>query len=1015
MDQEQQVRINFLDEIEECFDTIESVLLGLSSKIADRQQLDRALRSAHSVKGGAAMMGFMPLSRVAHRLEDFFKILWVRYHGTQINTNVETLLLQGVDSLRHISDLHRQGIEIEDSWLRNHVNPIFSKLQQHLGELQEEDENTLLTQTEDADPALLMFEEGVETILDEFEEKLGQLTPSELPEALIIVSQQLIPFGQIANLEPFIQLCKSIEQQVTIARVETLDSLTQQALNLWRRSHALVVRGNLDKLPGQLEEFADSDMANGASNPDMSKLEWASEEPSDLDNSLALELLEEKGFANANFNEISDLEFEPDLDLLGDISLESEDFAELQNAFSEEISAIQLDDHPTLTPEPITTKVPNASPIPSQTPKQTGKMVRVPVDQLHQFTTLFGKLILERNSVNLNLEQLKNFVTLMRQRMNQLEQSNTQLRKWYDRASLEGIPLGERQQVIVNSVYEVDGNQEQGEKGYSTFKNEFDVLEMDRYSDLHLISQDQMETIVQLLEVNADIELGLQEMTKGIQELSQTTRSLRGNVTRTQMLPFADVVKPFPRLVRDLSLQFDKQVNLKIEGTTTLLDRAIIETLNAPLMHLIRNAFDHGIENAATRMAVGKSPEGTITLNAVNRGTQTIITVADDGGGIPLDKIRDRLRTMGINDEQVKQMSDSEILDYIFHPGFTTTDQVTELSGRGVGMDVVRTNLQEIRGDIRVETQAGRGTTFSLTVPFTLSILRIMLLERAGIMFAVPVDSVREILSLQGQDNSFVEDLDRLTFQEQIIPLVRLEESLKFNRPCKPFEMSGNPVINKPTALIVGDRTSIGGIHIDRFWGEQEVTIRPIDSPLPLPMGFISSIVLGDGRVLPLVDPVQILQGCLEQTYSQDKANLIPADQNSKGTVAQETVNTILVVDDSINVRRYVTLTLEKAGYQVEQAKDGREAVDKLFGGLSVQAVICDIEMPRLDGYGVLEEVKGKPQFQSLPIAMLTSRSNEKHRKLAMNLGASAYFSKPYNHEELLQTISNLILSSSES
>jgi chemosensory pili system protein ChpA (sensor histidine kinase/response regulator) len=154
---------------------------------------------------------------------------------------------------------------------------------------------------------------------------------------------------------------------------------------------------------------------------------------------------------------------------------------------------------------------------------------------------------------------------------------------------------------------------------------------------------------------------------------------------------------------------------------------------------------------------------------------------------------------------------------------------------------------------------------------------------------------------------------------------------------------------------------------------------------------------------------VQILQGCLEGDRTQDKTNLIPIDKDSNGAVAPEKVNTILVVDDSINVRRYLALTLEKAGYQVEQAKDGQEAVDKLFGGLSVQAVICDIEMPRLDGYGVLEEIKAKAEFQSLPIAMLTSRSNEKHRKLAMNLGASAYFSKPYNEQELLQKMSELV------
>jgi chemosensory pili system protein ChpA (sensor histidine kinase/response regulator) len=1008
MDKQQQVRINFLDEAEDCFDRIESVLLGLSATVADPQQLDLALRAAHSVKGGAGMMGFTPLSRIAHRLEDFFKILRVRYHSTQIDTEVETLLLQGVDSLRQVSDLHRQGTTIEETWLMNNINPIFDRLRQYLGDLQDEDENTLFAQSEDADPSLLMFEEGVETILDEFEQQLGKLSPTALAEALIMAVEKLLAFGRMANLEPFIQLCESIQQQAAIASGERLDSLTQQALTLWQRSHALVVRGSLEKLPARLEGFDAS--ADGASSSEVLDLDWDGDELSSLNNAIALELLQDKEFANfdpVDEAELNAEELAPDFDLLAAVSLESEDLAELQSAFADEVPSVELESPVTPSPEPVVQTVPIAAPTPRQTPKQTGKTVRVPVEQLYQFNTLFGKLVLERNRVNLRLEQLKNFAVLMRQRMKQLEESNTQLRKWYDRASLEGIvPVtGQPIPAFSTNVNQLIANSLAPE----TRQGQFDALEMDRYSDLHLISQDQIETIVQLDEVTADIELGLQEMSQAIQELNQTTRSLQGNVTRTQMLPFADMVKPFPRLVRDLSLQFGKQVNLKIEGETTLIDRAIVETLNAPLMHLIRNAFDHGIEGPDTRMAAGKPPEGTITLHAVNRGTQTIITIGDDGGGIRLNKIRDRLRQMAIPDKQIEQMSEAEILDYIFQPGFSTSDRVTELSGRGVGMDVVRTNLQEIRGDIRVQTQEHRGTTFTLTVPFTLSILRVMVLERAGMVFAVPVNSVRELLRLQAEEGSSIQDLDRLTWQKQTIPLVRLEESLRFNRPCQPFEMSGNAVINKPTALVVGEGSSIGAIEIDRVWGEQEVTIRPIDSPLPLPMGFISSMVLGDGRVIPLIDPVQVLQGCLEGDRTQNHADLTPTDKDINRSVALEKVNTILVVDDSINVRRYLTLTLEKAGYQVEQAKDGQEAVDKLFGGLSVQAVICDIEMPRLDGYGVLEEIKAKAEFQSLPIAMLTSRSNEKHRKLAMNLGASAYFPKPYNEQELLQKMGELV------
>ncbi|MBL1211182.1 hybrid sensor histidine kinase/response regulator, partial [Geminocystis sp. GBBB08] len=631
--------------------------------------------------------------------------------------------------------------------------------------------------------------------------------------------------------------------------------------------------------------------------------------------------------------------------------------------------------------------------------------------------SFFGKLIFRHKRVNLRLEHLKNFNELMHKRMNQLEQSNKDLQNWYyytlmldDQDSQEdflSIP-----EESLSKVPDYIQNHNPIKLPNSTLED-FDILEMDRYSDLHSISQEQIETIVQLKEVSTDIDFGLQDIDQAIQELNQTMRSLQKNITRIQMRPFVDLVRGFPRLIRDLSVQFGKKVNLKIEGETTLLDRNLIEALNAPLMHLIRNAFDHGIEDSETRIKAGKNPEGTITLNATNRGTQTIITIKDDGAGIPLDKIRYRLLFMGITEEQIQEMSESEIINYIFEPGFSTSEKVTELSGRGVGMDVVRTNIREIKGDIQAETKKGQGTTFTLKLPFNLSILRVMIVEIKDMVLAMPMNSIREMLRFIPDNNLKLENLTEINWLQQTIPLVHLAETFIFNRSSKPFKMLGNPVIEEPTIFVVGEGDNIGGIKIDQFWGEQEVTIRPINTHLRMPVGFISSMILGDGRVLPLIDPVQIVQESLKTkvkrkiNQNEHETTLILPYQNK--TTIPVINNTILIIDDSINVRRYLASTLEKAGYQVEQAKDGKEAVDKLFAGLSVQAVICDIEMPRLDGYGVLEEVKGKPQFQNLPILMLTSRSNEKHRKLAFNLGANAYFSKPYNEQELLNKISDLI------
>lgn len=1021
MANEQPVQLRFLDEAEDCYEKIEQVLLGLTTQAAGASQVDEALRAAHSVKGGAAMMRLPEMSRVAHRLEDFFKILRVHHVSETIDPEVNALLLQGLDGLRQVGDRYRQQDTIDEDWLTQNIHPIFEQLQQHLGELTDADEDALLSQDEtDADPALLMFEDGVEAVLDRIEASFGQLSTPELMTELATTADELVAFGHMANLTPFIELCQTIKDLSLQVAPEQLVDLSQECMKTWRRSHALVMRRRFELLPNQLEGFTlqSADSVEGDAFAD------------------ALEMVDLAAL-QADFGELELPEDvaapipdeSPAIDF-ADISLDDPALAELTDAFALEApdAFADLEELPLEQPEeqaenpepeeaeeaiePVVLapdteleaiaqslsiasaaeamqKATGNAQAPISATSQTGRTVRVPVEQLEKFNTLFGQLVLERNTINLRLEQLQTFTSLMQERIRHLDQSNLQLQQWYDRASLEGL------------VPTDDKGSSPQPQAPSTTHGQFDALEMDRYTDLHLIAQDQIETIVKLQEVGTDIDITLQDVGQAVHDLNQTTRSLQGNITRTQMVSFGEVVKRFPRVIHDLSVQYNKPVRLVLEGENTLIDRAVLESLTDPLNHLLRNAFDHGIGDSEQRQSQGKSAEGTITVTARNRGAQTVIMIRDDGNGIQLDKIRDRLQTMGLTEAEVGQMSDHDLLNCIFEPGFSTASTVTELSGRGVGMDVVRTNLHDIRGDIQVDTEANVGTTFTITVPYSLSILRVVILEHAGLVFAVPVDSMRELLRVTSEQMAQIEAAQQIMWLSKSIPVVNLAQHWQFNQTRKSMEMLGNPVVNQPTVLVVGEDNNIGGIQIDRFWGEQEVTIRTIASPLPLPPGFVSSTVLGDGRVVPIVDPVPMLQWCLErgQQTIEPAQNAAPISEN----------NTILVVDDSVNVRRFMVSLLEKGGYQVEEAKDGQEAVDKLNGGLSVQAVICDVEMPRLDGYGVLEEIKGQTRFADLPILMLTSRSHAKHRKIAMNLGASAYFSKPFSEQELLETLASYV------
>ena len=1057
LDKEQQARLTFLAEAETYFGEIETVLLGLGTASDLAEQINIAMRAAHSVKGTAGMMGFDVLSQVAHQLEDSFKIL--RARQLSVDTHLETLLLQGVDCLRTVRQYYHEEQPLPPQWLTNNAEPLFEQLQHRLGELTPEDEARLLSEDNEQNLDFVIFTTSVEDTLEEFKQQQPSLQGEALRQAIIDLSRQMAEFGLMAQLDSFVSLCESVQQQCTFARPEAVDAIAQQAVKTWQRSHSLVLLGRTERLPSQLKPVdTPSESPSLGEPPSLSETLSLGETPSlgealsDLSDLPLPELLAESTeLPSVDFNDVDYLQDqfaalgsiesaavgEPAVEERADESVDlkalQDQFLELSPELAEPAEettpaaelaipaepGVDAISEPAAEPTEETTSTAELAatspevekpaelplmplrvpPRPTSSGTQKTSTVRVSVGQLKQINSTFEALILNRNAVNLKLEQLQTFSELMQERMTALASFNSELRQWYDRASTEGsmsegIPANNGGMALLPS------NRINGQNGASRFAitapDELDALEFDRYSQLHLLAQEHMETIVKLEEVSRDIELGLNEMGQAVGGLNYTSRTLKNHITQTQMRSFEEIIRRFPRVVRDWSVQYSKPVELKIEGATTLIEQFALDQLSDPLMHLLRNAFDHGIESPESRRMLGKPAVGTISLRAMNRGNRVVITLSDDGSGINLARVRDRIRKYNLPAEQIDKMDRQELLSFIFEPGFSTSGKVTELSGRGYGMDVVRTNLKELQGDIQVATEPGKGTTFTISIPLSLSILRVMLLERNGSVFALPVDTVQEVIRTPTEE---ITD-PSIAWRDSDIPLVQLENHWSVQSSSRLLEMSGQPLINCPMVVVVGENNNKSyGLNIDRFWQEQEVAIRPVASPMPLPPGFGGVTVLGDGRVVPLLDPTQLLEWIQKEPEKPAVAPQAPVTTTS---------TRILVVDDSIHARRYMATTLERSGYLVEQAKDGREAVDKLIGGLSVEAVICDIEMPRLDGYGVLEELREQPDYEELPILMLTSRSGEKHRKLAMNLGATAYFSKPYNEQELLKELKAL-------
>jgi two-component system, chemotaxis family, sensor histidine kinase and response regulator PixL len=1018
-DRELQVRLQFLEEAGEYLNNIESGLLGLGSGQVTPQQMDGVLRAAHSIKGGAAMMGFQSLSHLAHRLEDFFKVLKIG-KSNLVDSHLESLLLSTIDFLHQIITVNRQQKEVTEQWLATTVNPVFEQLHEILGDPQPEDAAALLSAEMGEDMSTLIFETEVEELLVKLETSLETLSPSNLLAELKLAAQELSGLGEMLELAAFSSLCQSAIEQVE-ATPDRVKNIAQTAIQEWRRSQALVLIGQTEVLPSTLEIDGDdaffADLSIEASN-------FFEELPSsnDLASLMENESLEEEG-----------LELFSSLETILPEDLSNLDFAALEIPAEfpvEEITpefsfTAEADNSLVNFPElPQTrTSITSSSDLTEEDSREsntvTDKTIRVAVKQLEQLSDLFGEVAIERNGLGLRLKSLRNLVNLLSQRIKTLEQSNFRLRIAYDKVATEAISPLEMPKAIavaatpaltVHTVNSASHNLQPS----APLKSDryFDSLEMDSYSDIHLLSQEVMETIVQIQEVTKDIEINLEDTEKNSRELNRTTKQMQSTITRVRMRPLSDLLDRFPRALRDLELQYGKKVQLKVQGTTTLVERSILESLNDPLLHLFRNAFDHGIELPATRKAAGKSEQGTITIAANNRGNQTVITVSDNGGGINLEKIKSKALSMGVSPEDLLKAKEEDLLDLIFEPGFSTAASVTDLSGRGVGMDVVKTNIEQINGKIQVKTELGIGTTFTITVPFTLSVVRVLLVESNGMLLAFPTNIVEEMLVLNPDSVLEAAGQEVLNWDGFIVRLIRLSKWLNLPDFASgtPVELEETPTIEEPLVLMIAQNNDLVGIQVDRYWQEQEVTIRSIEGKISLPPGFTGCSILGNGRVVPLIDAIALLSWIENDrqaaSNSSNRLHFSDRDNSEKTTSAKKI---IMVVDDSINVRRFLALTLEKANYRVEQAKDGQDAIDKLQAGVNPQAVICDIEMPRLDGFGFLSRVKTLPHHKNLPVIMLTSRSGDKHRRLAMNLGATEYFSKPFKENVLLSTLQKLV------
>ena len=558
----------------------------------------------------------------------------------------------------------------------------------------------------------------------------------------------------------------------------------------------------------------------------------------------------------------------------------------------------------------------------------------------------------------------------------------------------------------------------------------FDPLEFDRYTRVQELTRMMAESVNDVATVHRNIQRSIESTEDDLIAQARQTRELQRDLLRTRMVEFEGISERLYRVVRQAGKDAGKQVKLDILGGTIEMDRGVLDRMTPAFEHLLRNCVAHGIESADARTAAGKTSSGEIVITLHQEGNDVSIEFRDDGAGLNIARIREKAIAQGLLGSDAA-LADNEAANLIFTPGFSTAAQITELSGRGVGMDVVRSEVVALGGRIETATSAGQGTSFKLVLPLTTAVTQVVMVRIGQMSFGIPANLIEIVRRATQKDLQQAYNAGSYEFGGESLPFFWAGALLQHSAA------SIEPATKTLPVMVFRSAAQRVALHIDEVLGNQEVVVKNLGPQLSRLPGLAGMTVLASGAVALIYNPValaavygaqaraisfdpaqphalesQSQMGALDASItdaqprelSGDAAPVVPLVPANPASISLPTVPLVLVVDDSITVRRVTQRLLQREGYRVTMAADGLQALEKLAEELP-SVILSDIEMPRMDGFDFLRNVRGSAEYKHLPTIMITSRIAEKHREHAFELGANHYLGKPYNEEELLSLI----------